>query len=146
MKRLIFNQQAIWDNSLCLLRIWCGVIFIRYGLSILHVSSVEDFGNTLQTVNIPFPLLSPYLCKSTEFLGGIFLVLGFLKKPACIFLIADMTVATFVFHKGLLLQNGMTTFTLLISCLTILLTATDKFCLDRLIANHLFKVKEKKTN
>jgi len=146
MKRLIFKQQAIWKNAVCLLRIWCGIIFIRYGLSILHVSLVKDFGNTLQTVNIPSPLLSAYLCKSTEFLGGIFLILGFLKRPACILLIVDMTVATFVFHKGLLLQNGMTTFTLLICCLTILLTATDRFCLDRLIAKHLFKVKENITN
>ena len=142
MKRLIFNQQAIWNNAIFLLRVWIGVIFIRYGLSIWHQSNMLDFANTLQTINIPFPLLSAWLCKSTEFFGGIFLVLGFLKRPACVFLIIDMSVATFVFHKGLLLQNGMTTFLLLICCLTILLSPSDKLSIDWLIS----KVRNKKTN
>ena len=140
MKRLIFNQQAIWNNAIFLLRVWIGVIFIRYGLSIGHQSNMLDFANTLQTINIPFPLLSAWLCKSTEFFGGIFLVLGFLKRPACVFLIIDMSVATFVFHKGLLLQNGMTTFLLLICCLTILLSPSDKLSIDWLIS----KVRNKK--
>jgi putative oxidoreductase len=140
MKRLIFNQQAIWNNAIFLLRVWIGVIFIRYGLSIWHQSNMLDFADALQTVNIPFPLLSAWLCKSTEFFGGIFLVLGFVKRPACVFLIIDMSVATFVFHKGLLLQNGMTTFLLLICCLTILLSPSDKLSIDWLIS----KVRNKK--
>jgi putative oxidoreductase len=135
MKGLIFNQSALWSDAICLLRIWCGIIFIRYGLSILHIASIKDFASTLQTVNIPFPLLSAYLCKSTEFIGGIFLVIGLLKRIASIFLIIDMTVATFVYHKGLLLQNGMTTFLLLLCLLNIFLSVTDHLSIDNFIAN-----------
>ncbi len=133
MKRLIFNQQAIWNNAIFLLRCWVGVIYIYYGLSLWHQSNMEDFADTLKTINIPSPILSGYLCKSTEFFGGVFLVIGFLKRVTCVFLIIDMTVATFVFHKGLVLQNGMTTFLLLICCLTILLSALDKLSIDWLI-------------
>jgi hypothetical protein len=64
---------------------------------------------------------------------GLFLILGFKKRISCSFLIIDMFVATFIFHKGLLLQNGMTTFLLLICCLTIFLSATDKLSIDWLI-------------
>jgi len=46
--------------------------------------------------------------KATEFFGGLFLLLGFLKRPACIFLIIDMAVATFVVGKGHLMQDGRT--------------------------------------
>lgn len=133
MNKLLFGKQAIWDNAIYLLRVWVGVIFIYHGLSIWHQSNMQDFADTLQTENIPFPLLSAWLCKTTEFFGGIFLVVGFLKRPACIFLIIDMAVATFVVGKGELLQNGRTPFILLICCLTILLSSSDKLSIDWLI-------------
>jgi uncharacterized membrane protein YphA (DoxX/SURF4 family) len=59
-----------------------------------------------------------------------------MKRLFCFFLIIDMSVATFIFHKGLLLQNGMTTFLLLICCLTLFLSATDKVSIDGLIIKH----------
>ena len=139
MYRLLFGQQAIWNNAILLLRVWVGVIFIYHGLSIWHPSSMHSFADTLQTENIPLPLLSAWLCKTSEFFGGIFLVVGFLKRPACIFLIIDMAVATFVVGKGELLQDGRTPFILLICCLTILLSSSDKLSVDWLI----FKNKNK---
>lgn len=139
MKRLIFNGQAIWSNEILLLRVWVGVIFISHGLSIWHQSNMQSFADTLKTENIPFPLLSAWLCKSSEFFGGIFLILGFLKRPACFFLIIDMTVATFVVGKGELLQNGRTPFILLICCLTILLSSSDKLSIDWVIYKNKIK-------
>lgn len=139
MKNLIFDNSTISNNVICLLRIWCGIIFIRYGLSVLHIASIKDFADTLQTVNIPFPLLSAWLCKSTEFLGGILLVIGFLKKPACFFLIIDMTVATFVFHHGHVLNNGLITFLLLLCLSTIFLSETDNLSIDYFIGNKIKK-------
>ena len=139
MKSLIFNRSVISRNIICLLRVWCGIIFIRYGLSILHIASIEDFANTLQTANIPFPLLSAWLCKSTEFFGGILLVIGFLKRPACIFLIIDMTVATFVFHHGQVLDNGITTFLLLLCLLTIFFSEADHLSTDYFIKDKIKK-------
>lgn len=137
MFKRLFDQQALWANATLLLRVWVGVIFIRYGLSLFHSDNMMDFANDLREINIPFADLSAYLCKTTEFFGGLFLILGFLKRISCIFLIFDMSVATFVFHRGLLLQNGMTTFLLLICCLTILLAATDKLSIDWVISNKI---------
>lgn len=130
MKELIFSESAIWSNTMFLLRCWVGIIFIRYGLSMWHQSNMDSFADTLQTVHIPFPVLSAWLCKTTEFFGGTFLVLGFFKRPACLLLVIDMIVATFVFHKGLVLQNGMTTFLLFVCCLTLLLSSPDKLSVD----------------
>ena len=96
----------------------------------LHQGKVEDFAEYLQSFNIPLPLLNAWLCKTTEFLGGICLIIGFLKRPACLFLIIDMAVATFVAGKGELLQEGRTPFILLVCCLTIMLSAQDKLSVD----------------
>jgi putative oxidoreductase len=81
--------------------------------------------------------VAAYLCKTTEFVGGILLVIGFLRRPAALLTAIDMTVATFVFHKGALLRNGMTTFTLLLCCLTIFLLAPDRLSLDAVVAKRL---------
>ena len=139
MNKLIFGRGALWTDSISFLRIWCGVIFIRYGLSLFSQASMSDFASTLQPLHIPFPSVGAYLCKTTEFIGGILLVIGFLRRPAALLIAIDMTVATFVFHKGLLLRNGMTTFTLLLCCLTIFLLAPDRLSLDCAVANRLRK-------
>ena len=139
--KLLFGQQILWTSSTFFLRVWVGTIFIRYGLSLFHNSNMLDFTDTLKTINIPLPILSAYLCKTTEFFGGLFLILGFMQRLACFFLIIDMSVATFIFHKGLLLQNGMTTFLLLICCLTLLLSNTDKLSVDWLIIKYKTKTK-----
>jgi len=89
-----------------------------------------DFANTLEAAGIPFKILSAYLCKATEFVGGFFLVIGYLIKPACFFLIIDMSVATFIFHHAQMLNNGLTTFLLLLCLLNILLGKTDMMSID----------------
>ncbi len=137
--KLLFGQQALWTSATFFLRVWVGVIFIRYGLSLFHDNNMVAFADTLKTANIPFSYLSAYLCKTTEFFGGLFLILGFLKRVSCSFLIIDMFVATFIFHNGLLFQNGLTTFLLLICCLTILLSAADKLSIDWLIMKYKTK-------
>jgi putative oxidoreductase len=133
MKAPIFSRLFYPTLSTFLLRIWCGVIFIRYGLSVLHLDSIEDFASSLSAAKIPLPYLGAWLCKSTEFFGGIFLVFGFLKKPAILLLMIDMTVATFLFHHGQVLNNGLTSFLLLLCLINIFFTEPDFLSIDYLI-------------
>ena len=142
MKKYLLGQQPIWDNAIILLRVWVGVIFIYHGQSILHQDSMQDFAKYLQDMSIPLPTVSAWLCKTSEFFGGLFLILGFLKRPACLLLIIDMAVATFVVGNGELLQNGRTPFILLICCLTILLSSSDKFSIDWLIIKNKNKLSQ----
>jgi uncharacterized membrane protein YphA (DoxX/SURF4 family) len=116
-----------------LLRAWCGVIFLRYSATLLHPASMHDFADSLAAVDIPLPFAGAWLCKITEFIGGAFLVAGFLIKPACLLLIIDMAVATFVFHHGLVLGNGLTTFLLLICLFTVISNEPGPISIDHLI-------------
>jgi uncharacterized membrane protein YphA (DoxX/SURF4 family) len=141
MYNLLLGQQAIWNNAIALLRIWVGVIFVYHGVSIFHPNNMQSFAKLLESENIPFPLLGAWLCKTSELLGGIFLIAGFLKRPACLFLIIDMAIATFVAGNGELLQNGRTPFILLICCLIIFLSASDKLSIDWLLFRKQIKAK-----
>jgi putative oxidoreductase len=126
-------QYGISDAGNLLLRLWCGVIFLRYGATLLHPASVGEFSDSLRAAGIPLPLAGAWLCKTSEFIGGAFLVAGFLLKPACLLLIIDMIVATFFFHHGQVLGNGLTTFLLLICMLVVILNGPGPFSLDYLI-------------
>ena len=70
-------------------------------------------------------------------IGGVLLFAGFLIRPACFLLIIDMTVATFVFHRAQVLNNGLTTFLLLLTLLQILFNSADSFTVDNFINRKL---------
>jgi len=133
MKKWLFGTEPVWSDALFLLRVWVGVIFVYHGLSIWDQNNMREFAAILQRENIPFPVLGAWLCKVSEFAGGVFLITGFAQRLACVFLIIDMAVATFVFGKGHLLQDGRTPFILLLCCLVIFLSAPDKLSASRLI-------------
>jgi hypothetical protein len=64
-----------------------------------------------------------------------------MKRPACLFLIIDMAIATFVAGNGELLQNGRTPFIFLICCLIIFSSSSDKLSIDWLLFRKQIKTR-----
>jgi uncharacterized membrane protein YphA (DoxX/SURF4 family) len=76
----LFSNKAIWKNAIVLLRIWSGIVFIYYRKSFIHPDKVQSFADWLKEMNIPFSLFLTYISKGTEFIGGFFLIIGFLTR------------------------------------------------------------------
>lgn len=129
MKSLL-KQEAIWAGSILILRIWVGIVFLWYGRNFYNHEKMFGFANFLEGYQIPFPLFSAYLSKTVEFFGGLFLVAGIFTRVSCLFMIINMTVATFTTQKGELMGNAIHTFLLLLICVVIFFSALDKFTLD----------------
>ena len=129
----LLNDKPIWKNAIVLLRIWCGILFIYYGKSFLYPDKVQSFAEWLKDMSIPFPLISAYLAKGVEFIGGCFLIIGFLIRPVCLLLAINMTVATFVANKGDLLENAQGSFLLLLIMLTLLLSEQSTLSVDNFL-------------
>jgi putative oxidoreductase len=131
----LFTDKPIWKNSIILLRIWCGILFIFYGKSFIYPDKVQSFADWLKEMDIPLPLLFAYISKGTELIGGFFLIVGFLTRPICFLLSINMTIATFVANKGDLLENAQGSFLLLLIMLTILLSEQSTLSVDNLLRN-----------
>jgi len=87
-----------------LLRLAIGPIFIAHGGQKIFVQGHTAVAGFMTNLGIPLPGLSAWLLMLTEFVGGIFLLLGFLTRWASIPVAFAMLVAILTVH----LKNGLT--------------------------------------
>lgn len=88
------------------------------------------FIQDVATMGFPFPEFFAWATVLVEFFGGLFLILGFLTRPAAILNAIVTFVAAFVYHNGDIGQSGLTAFLFLIMCICISLFGGGKFGLD----------------
>jgi putative oxidoreductase len=94
LARFVLLGGNLEPYAILLVRVLLGLFFAISGGYKLFVSSrTEAMYKTLVEANISFPRLTTYFVSSVEFLGGIFLIVGFLTSLACAALLVDMAVA-----------------------------------------------------
>ena len=124
--------------SLTLLRITLGFIFVYHGyLKIFVPGGFKGTVAFFTAIGIPLPLYSALLVSVAEFVGGIFLIAGFLAKWTSMVLVVNMLVALFKVHlkNGFLIANGGFEFAaaLVIALLVVLLNGPGSLSLDRVV-------------
>lgn len=88
--------------SLSILRITLGIIFITHGLARLYYSSVYDFGNFLESKNIPLGIAVAWIITLGEIASGVLLAWGKFIKYCCTFHGMVIIIGIFLVH----LPNG----------------------------------------
>jgi putative oxidoreductase len=90
------------DAGLLILRVGIGVMFVLHGYPKL-IAGPETWamiGGSMKVLGIGFAQTAwGFMAALSECAGGILLVLGFLTRPACFFLLTTMAVATMM-HIG----------------------------------------------
>jgi putative oxidoreductase len=125
-----------------LLRIILGIIFFAHGAQKVMgwfggpgLATAADMFQ--KNAGIPYPLF--LLSSFTEFLGGLFVLIGLLTRIFSAGLFINMAVAVLQVHlmKGLFSANGGFEYplTLLVVSLCIFLMGPGKYSLDNLIFN-----------
>jgi putative oxidoreductase len=85
------------DVGLLILRILIGVSFLAHGVPKLLQGPVVwiKLGHAMEFLGISaYPMFWGLMSAITESLGGLLLLLGFCFRPACLFLVINMAVAT----------------------------------------------------
>lgn len=87
------------DFALLLLRVFVGLTMaFAHGLG--KMPPPEQMISGLESMGFPAPLFFAWCAGLAEFLGGIFLALGLLTRPAAFFMMFTMGVAAFVAHAA----------------------------------------------
>ncbi len=85
------------DAGLLLLRILIGLSFLAHGLPLLTTGPELwiKLGKSMQFVGIGFcPIFWGLMAALSESMGGFLLLIGLAFRPACLFLLITMSVAT----------------------------------------------------
>jgi len=88
------------------LRLATGAIFIAHGLPKFGIGGkgLESLAGWLGSIGVPLPMLSAVLVASSEAIGGVMLIVGFMTRFAALTQVVAMLVAVFLVHWS----NGLT--------------------------------------
>jgi len=85
------------DIGLLILRVLIGLSFLAHGLPKLTAGPDLwiKLGKSMEFVGVgAYPIFWGLMASLTESVGGFLLLIGFCFRPACLFLLINMTVAT----------------------------------------------------
>ena len=137
--------QTNLSTSTLPLRLIAGVIFAAHGAQKLFAwfggYGLEGTGQWMDSIGLGPGYLMALLVGSTEFFGGILLILGLLTRPTSAVLAITMVVAIVKVHlaNGLFMSNNGYEFALALLAMTLALaiSGAGKYSADQLISNRL---------
>mgnify|MGYP001059419300 CR=1 FL=1 len=134
LKSFLFGSIDVKSNTthlaLLALRIFTGLsMAFAHGLGKLPPS--ENFINNASNMGFPIPVFFAWAAALSEFLGGIFLAMGFLTRPSAIFLGFTMIVAAFVRHADDPFTSKEKALLYLVICIFLIITGSGKYGLDK---------------
>lgn len=137
LKRLLFGTSPLTtDLGLLAIRLWFGVVMaLAHGIP--KFSKLEMFAGGLASNGVPAPELMAWLAALTETVGGFFIVLGFLTRPAALGLVVTMCVAAFVAHANDPFQKMEFALLYGVGFLGLALTGPGRLSLDYVIGKSL---------
>lgn len=144
MKTLFFSPTIWISRSLgvLILRLASGIVFFMHGAQkIFGWFGGGGLDGTISFMNsLGIPTFMAYLASFWEFLGGIFLILGFLTRIWSAGFVIHMLVAIFTGHfsAGFFASDGGYEFnmTLLAVSLSLVFLGAGKYSIDQTIYNN----------
>jgi len=126
IKRILFANKP-YELGLAIVRIFCGIIIIPFGLEMFDAEGMAGYEQWLTDKGMPLPLFMAYVGKVAELLGGILLLLGLFTRAAGFFLMFPMAVVTFIMLEGSINES---TFFLLLLFAVFAFAGGGKYSLD----------------
>jgi len=138
-KRVLSRVEKLGWLGPLLARLTVGMVFMATGWGKLH--SLDQVTRFFTELGIPAPAFQAGLVATTEFAGGLFLVLGLLTRLAALPLACTMVVAILTAKRGdidgLQALLGFEEFTYLVVFLWLAIAGPGKASLDHCLAKRL---------
>ena len=126
--------------GILILRIGLGCMFIFHGAPKMFGGPEEwkDTGRAMESLGIGFmPMFWGIMAAISEFVGGIYLILGLFFRPTCIFLTATMLVAAISnLAEGEGLMGASHAIEMGIVFLSFILIGAGKYSIDENLASY----------
>lgn len=136
LKRILFGGESGLslpaNAGLTLLRIFAGVsLLMAHGMG--KVPPSEQFVGGAANIGFPVPTFFAWAAALSESLGGAFLALGFLTRPAAFFICCVMLTALLGVHRADPFQKQELAFLYLFIAGAFLFMGANDWSLDRFL-------------
>ena len=85
VKNLLLTPSIVYrETGLGIVRIFFGVFMIYHGWEIFDPAKMGEYTKWMIDLNLPAPSFMAYLGKGSEFVAGIFILLGLFTRIAII--------------------------------------------------------------
>ena len=91
-------KQNLNDIGLLWLRVLMGLGMVYHGYGKVFGGNIDGFAQGVAAMGFPFPLFFAWAAALSEFLGGIFIMLGLFTRIASFLVFVTMFVAAFIKH------------------------------------------------
>ena len=127
LKELGLHLGLLW------LRILMGAGIAYHGYGKVFGGMMERFTQGVTQMGFPAPEVFAWAAALSEFLGGLFIIIGFLTRPAAFFVFFTMSVAAFITHSTDPLDVKELALAYWVMASALILTGPGKFSIDRRI-------------
>jgi putative oxidoreductase len=134
-------KSSLLDWSDVPLRLILAATFIVHGYSKLY-GGVDGFAGMLGQMGVPAPVLSAWLVTMVEFVGGFFLLAGFLTRLTALAIGINMIMAIALVHigQGFMMKAGPSgpagyewQLALLAMCVTLVMRGAGSLSIDHML-------------
>ena len=113
------------------LRFFMGAGIAYHGYGKIFGGMMPRFTQGVAQMGFPTPELFAWAAALSEFMGGIFIIIGFLTRPAAFFVFFTMSVAAFITHSADPLNVKEMALAYWVMASALMLTGPGKFSIDR---------------
>lgn len=134
MLQRFFSPRGIaTDSGLGLMRILVGSFMIYHGFEVFDKAKIDEYAKWMTDLHYNSPHFMAYLGKGTEFVGGIFFLLGLFTRLSIIALAATMLFITFCIGHGKIYMDDQHPFLFVVIFIIYFFTGPGRWSVDGLI-------------
>ena len=102
----LFSSDALSNKGVACLRVVIGILLVIHGTQMFYTNEMVEYGPWMKDLGFPFPVLSAYIGKAIELIGGLCLILGVFMRAACVLLMITFLSITMVMGGGKILTDA----------------------------------------
>lgn len=126
------SSSTVTDAGLLLVRLFAGLM-LAFGHGLGKLPPSERFVSGVAGMGFPLPFLFAWAAALSEFLGGIFVAIGLLTRPAAFFIAMTMTTAAFIRHAPDPFSSKEKALLFLAIALCLVIAGAGRYSIDRLL-------------